>query len=82
MARDRAILHERHQAKTSGGARGSPSQKSPPKAMPVNAERAANLHRPCTETDQNEIDGDVRKGRTGTEKRGLGLAVPANSGHA
>lgn len=50
--------------------------------MPVNAACAGNLHRPCTETDQNEIDGDVRKGRTGTGKRGLGLAVPAKSGHA
>lgn len=50
--------------------------------MPVNVERAVNLHRPCTDTGQKEIGGGVREGRTGVVNRGLGLAVPVKSGHA
>lgn len=44
--------------------------------MPVNAERAANLHRPCAETGHKEIGGGAREGGTGAGKWGLGLAAP------
>lgn len=56
-------------------ARGQPKPNPPPKATPIDADRADNPRRPRAETGQEETGGGVRKGRTGAGNRGLGLAA-------